>query len=130
MSDYYTNTSEYGPAMQPVQQPMAPTQQRMPLQQAPPAQQASMYAWSPLSVDYGDIMKRALKYILEGLAVAFVAYWLGKLELKEVLMLGMTAAAVFAILDTYSPTVSLGMRVGAGFGMGQSLFAGAAPALI
>ena len=115
MGDYYN--SEYGVAPQ-QQQPQMPMQ-KMPMQQM----------WSPFNMDYRDIFKRALKYILEGLAVAFVAYWLGKLELKEVLMLGITAAAVFAILDTFSPTVSFGMRLGAGFGMGQSMF-GAAPALI
>jgi hypothetical protein len=76
------------------------------------------------SVNAKDILKRAIKYLLEGLAVAFVAYYFtrGKLDWKEIILLGITAAFVFAILDTFSPTVALGTRFGAGFGIGQAMF--------
>lgn len=74
--------------------------------------------------DWREIFKRALKYLLEGLAVAFVAYYFtkGKLDFKEIVLLGITAAFVFAILDTFSPTVALGTRFGAGFGIGTTMF--------
>ena len=89
------------------------------------------YNINPLTYNYTDIFKRAIKYLFEGLAVAFVAHTFtkGKLELREVLMLGVTAAFVFAILDTFSPTISLGARFGAGFGVGQSIF-GVGPAAL
>ena len=85
---------------------------------------SSMYNMNSMNVDFKDILKRAVKYLLEGLAVAFVAHYFtkGKLDAKEVIMLGITAAFVFAILDTFSPTISLGARLGAGFGVGQSMF--------
>ncbi len=75
--------------------------------------------------DASQVFSRGIKYLVEGLAVAFVAYYFvgkGKLEIKDIIILGVTAAFVFAILDTFSPTVSLGARLGAGFGIGQSLF--------
>jgi hypothetical protein len=61
-----------------------------------------------------------IKYILEGLAVA-VATWLvpkKKIDLKEVALIALTAAAIFAILDQFSPMVATGARQGAGFGIG------------
>jgi len=81
------------------------------------------YNYNPFTYNYSDIFQRAIKYFFEGLAVAFVAYAFtrGKLDWREIAMLGITAAFVFAILDTFSPTISLGARFGAGFGIGQSL---------
>jgi hypothetical protein len=88
------------------------------------AGQRYMYNTSSWNMDWRDLFKRALKYLLEGLAVALVAYYFtkGKLDFKEITMLGITAAFVFAILDTFSPTISLGARLGAGFGVGQTMF--------
>lgn len=86
------------------------------------------YNYNPFTYNYTDIFQRAVKYILEGLAVAVVAFTFtrGKLDWKEIVMLGVTAAFVFAILDTFSPTISLGARFGAGFGIGQSILGPAA----
>lgn len=83
-----------------------------------------------VNLDYKELLKRLIKYILEGLAVAVVAYYFtrGKLDGKEILILGITAAAVFAILDVFSPAVSFGVRFGTGFGIGQTIF-GLAPAV-
>jgi len=83
-----------------------------------------MYNMGAWSVDWRDLFKRGLKYLLEGLAVALVAYYFtkGKLDFKEIALLGITAAFVFAILDTFSPTISLGARLGAGWGVGQTMF--------
>lgn len=97
-----------------------------------PNMQQYFYTGDTFHINFKDILKRALKYFIEGLAVAFVAYYFvskGRLNIKDIVMLGITAAFVFAILDTFSPTISLGARFGAGFGIGQGLF-GLNPALI
>lgn len=143
MADYYPNTSDYAPKMmspevsrprndswmseQPVvQQPVVQQQlvQQPMMQQLVGDARQFVYDANPFDFDWKDILKRAVKYLIEGVAVAFVAFAFtrGKLEYKEILMLGITAAMVFAILDTFSPTISLGARFGAGFGIGQSLF--------
>ena len=79
-----------------------------------------------IGVDTNEVLKRAIKYLVEGGAVAVAAYVLPKKKLngKEVMILGVTAAAVFAILDTFSPSVSMGARKGAGFGIGTGLVGG------
>ena len=76
------------------------------------------------NIDLKDLLSRAIKYLIEGLAVAFVAYYfigVGRLNVKEILMLGITAAFVFAILDTFSPTTSAGVRFGSGWAIGHGL---------
>jgi hypothetical protein len=45
----------------------------------------------------------------------------GLLKWQEVAMIGLTAAATFAILDIYAPSVGSGARTGAGFGIGAGL---------
>jgi hypothetical protein len=66
------------------------------------------------------------KYALEGIAVAIAAYYLtGKrTALREVLMLGLAAAAAMIVLDTFAPGVAMGARHGAGFGIGFNLVGG------
>lgn len=133
MNDYYVHTSEY---QQPSLVPTIPPE-KPPL---PPhghhhghnhhhhngGGNRHQYAYNPsaFNVDFKELLKRALKYLLEGLSVAFVAYYFtrGKLDTKEIIMLGITAAFVFAILDTFAPTISFGARFGAGFGVGQAMF--------
>lgn len=74
-------------------------------------------------VEVNDILARAIKYLLEGLAVAVVAYMIpGKvLKLSEIGMIALTALATFAILDIYAPSVGASARTGAGFGVGAGL---------
>lgn len=75
----------------------------------------------------GELLKRAIKYIIEGVAVAVVAYLILKDRLhltgKDILILAFTAAITFAILDTFAPTVSAGTKFGAGLGLGAGLVA-------
>jgi hypothetical protein len=68
------------------------------------------------------IFTRAVKYLVEGGAVALAAYFIPrrKMDLQEVAMIAVTAAAVFAILDLYAPSVAAGARQGAGFGIGAT----------
>lgn len=69
-----------------------------------------------------SIAARALKYMIEGGAVALAAFFIPrkKMELQEILVIALTAAAIFAILDLYAPTVAAGTRQGMGFGIGAS----------
>jgi ABC-type Co2+ transport system permease subunit len=71
----------------------------------------------------GDFVNRALKYLLEGLAVAVAAIYIPKksLPLGEIAALALVAAAVFALLDVLAPSVGVTARQGAGFGLGANL---------
>lgn len=75
-----------------------------------------------LGVNFSEIISRIVKYIVEGGAVAVAAYVIPrkKLSVQEVIMVALTAAAVFAILDLYAPAVAVGARQGAGFGIGAT----------
>lgn len=76
-------------------------------------------------LDLQEVVKRMLKYLVEGLVVALAAHFLPKgkhrLQLEDTLVLGVTAAATFAILDMYTPSISGAARSGAGFGIGANL---------
>jgi hypothetical protein len=71
----------------------------------------------------GEFVNRALKYLLEGLAVAVAAIYIPKksLPLGEIAALALVAAAVFALLDVLAPSVGVTARQGAGFGLGANL---------
>ena len=73
--------------------------------------------------DLGELVKRAIKYLVEGLMVALAAYAIPKksLQLDEVCLIALTAAATFSILDTYVPSMAQPARSGAGFGIGAKL---------
>ena len=68
-------------------------------------------------------MKRIIKYLVEGLMVAIAAYAIPKrsLNLEEIALIALTAAATFSILDTYVPSMGVTARSGAGFGIGANL---------
>jgi len=76
-----------------------------------------------MGISVGDLVTRAIKYLLEGLAVAVAAYLIPgkKLRMEEIGTLALTALAVFAILDIYAPSVGSSARTGAGFGLGAGL---------
>ena len=74
--------------------------------------------------DLGELVKRAIKYLVEGLMVAIAAYAIPKgkgLTLDEVALIALTAAATFSILDTYIPSMGMTARTGAGFGIGANM---------
>ena len=77
------------------------------------------------TIDWGELTRRAMKYLIEGLMVAFAAYaipnWKRQLKLDEILMLALTATATFSILDTYVPSMAVSARSGAGFGIGANM---------
>ena len=74
-------------------------------------------------LDLGELVRRAVKYLVEGLMVALAAYAIPKksLNLDEVALIALTAAATFSILDTYLPSYYAAARSGVGFGIGGNL---------
>ena len=74
-------------------------------------------------VDLSELIKRAIKYLVEGLMVALAAFAIPKrkIQMDEVGMIALTAAATFAILDVYLPSMATQARSGAGFGIGANL---------
>ena len=75
------------------------------------------------SVDFVQIL---MKYFILGGSVALAVSILPKSKMsgQEVLSLALTASVVFLILDTYAPSISIGARHGAGFGIGTQLVGG------
>jgi hypothetical protein len=73
--------------------------------------------------DVQEIVKRTIKYLVEGGATAVACYLVAKnrLNVEEILLIALTAAAVFAILDMFSPSISYAARQGAGFGLGANM---------
>jgi ABC-type Co2+ transport system permease subunit len=74
-------------------------------------------------LDFTEIIKRIIKYLVEGLMVAIAAYAIPKrsLNLEEITLIALTAAATFSILDCYVPNMGVSTRTGAGFGIGANL---------
>jgi hypothetical protein len=74
-------------------------------------------------VNIGELVKRLIKYLIQGLMIAIVCYAVPKrsLNLEEIGVIALTAAATFSILDTYLPSIAVSARTGAGFGIGANL---------
>jgi|UniRef100_A0A6C0BZC2 ABC-type Co2+ transport system permease subunit len=75
------------------------------------------------ALDLGELVRRVVKYLVEGVMVAIAAMAIPKrsLNLEEIGLIALTAAATFSILDTYVPSMAVSARSGAGFGMGANL---------
>jgi ABC-type Co2+ transport system permease subunit len=75
------------------------------------------------SLDLGELARRAIKYLVEGFMVAIAAYAIPKrsLNMEEILLIALTAAATFSILDTFLPSLAPSAHTGAGFGIGANL---------
>ena len=73
-------------------------------------------------INVAELVKRVIKYLVEGLMVAIAAYAIPKrsLNIEEVILIALTAAATFSILDTYIPSMGATARSGAGFGIGAN----------
>jgi ABC-type Co2+ transport system permease subunit len=71
-------------------------------------------------IDIGELVKRIIKYLVEGLIVAIVAFVIPKrsLNVEEIILIALTAAATFSILDTYLPSVGASTKSGLGLGLG------------
>ena len=74
-----------------------------------------------MSIKNKILLRKVLKYLVEGLAIAFVAFYIPrrKLKLSEILALSLTASTTLLILDTFTESnISDGTRFGVGFGVG------------
>jgi len=76
--------------------------------------------------DFNELVKRAIKYLIEGLAVAVVALLIPKkaLNVEEIVIIALTAAAVFSILDVFIPAAGATSRQAIGAGAGLNLLGG------
>ena len=76
-----------------------------------------------LNLDVQEILKRVVKYLIEGVMVNIAAFVIPQktLKLDEIMLIALTAAATFSILDTYVPSLAISARSGAGFGIGANL---------
>ena len=83
--------------------------------------------------DVSEILVRFLKYTFEGVVVAIAAYFIPakRMDVEEILIIALMAAATFAVLDLFAPSIGQSVRLGAGFGVGANLvgFGGAGPVL-
>ena len=73
--------------------------------------------------DFSEFVKRAIKYLVEGIMVALAAFVIPqrKMKVEEVIIIALTAAATFSVLDVFVPSKSGSARGGAGFGIGANL---------
>ena len=76
--------------------------------------------------DLNELVKRAIKYLIEGLVVALAVFAIPKkqLNVEEIIIIALTAAATFSILDVFIPAMGSSARGGAGFGIGANLVGG------
>jgi ABC-type Co2+ transport system permease subunit len=77
-------------------------------------------------VDFSELVKRIIKYLVLGLVIAVVSIVIPKksLNLEEVVILALSAAATFSILDVFVPSIADAARTGAGFVIGSSISGG------
>ena len=75
------------------------------------------------TIDTRELCRRVVKYLLMGAVIAVCSLVLPKqkLDLESVLALSLVAGATFAIIDTFIPTMSYPVQLGAGFGIGAGL---------
>jgi hypothetical protein len=73
--------------------------------------------------DFSEFVKRAIKYMVEGIMVAIAAFAIPKkkLDIEEIVIVGLVAAATFSVLDVFVPSMGVSARGGAGFGIGANL---------
>jgi ABC-type Co2+ transport system permease subunit len=78
------------------------------------------------SFDFAELVKRAIKYIVEGIMVAIAAYAIPKktLNVEEVVIIALTAAATFSVLDVFIPSMGVSARNGAGLAIGTGVAGG------
>lgn len=73
-----------------------------------------------------EMLTRAIKYFLEGLAVAVAMVIIPRKapNVEEIFIVAVVASVVFAILDLLSPSIGLTSRQGVGLSLGSQLAGG------
>jgi len=76
--------------------------------------------------DARELLKRILKYVFEGIIVAVAAFLIPgrKLDVQDIVTIGIIAAATFSLLDLFAPAVGSSVRNGAGLSLGVGLVGG------
>ena len=79
-----------------------------------------------MDIDSRELCKRVIKYVLEGLMVAFAAVVLPKQkpDFEAAVALGLVAAATLAILDLFTQGIGSSARQGVGLALGAGLVGG------
>jgi len=76
-------------------------------------------------IDWQEVVRRALKYLFEGLAVAVAAYYIQKnASLQESMMVALVASSTLAVLDLYAPAIGGSARLGMGLVAGSGAIGG------
>jgi len=77
-------------------------------------------------IDFPELIKRIVKYLVLGLMVSIVAIVIPKksLNLEEIVLLALAAASTFAVLDVFLPSVGESARFGLGATLGSNLAGG------
>ena len=73
--------------------------------------------------DVNELIKRLIKYLIEGLMVSIAAFAIPKrsMNIEEIISIALTSSATFAILDTYVPSIGVSAKQGTGLGIGLKL---------
>ena len=76
-----------------------------------------------MNIDINEVIKRLLKYMIEGFIVSLAAFAIPKqtLNLEEIFLIAAVAAMTFSILDVFIPSMGANARTGAGLGIGMNL---------
>jgi len=76
--------------------------------------------------DFNEFITRAIKNIVEGIMVAIAAYAIPKksLNVEEIVVIALMAAATFSVLDVFVPSMGASARSGAGTGIGLGVIGG------
>lgn len=76
-----------------------------------------------MSFDASELITRLFKYVFEGFVLCLAAYFLPghRLDASDIVILGLIAAATFAVLDLFAPAIGSSVRSGAGYGIGFNL---------
>ena len=77
-------------------------------------------------IDFPELVKRIIKYLVLGLCISVVAIVIPKksLNVEEILILALAAAATFSILDTFLPSIGESAKMGIGLSVGSALGGG------
>ena len=74
-------------------------------------------------VNLSELVKRLVKYLVEGFVVGVAAFLIPKkkISIEDSLWIGLVGAMTFSILDMFSPSIGVSIRQGAGLGLGAGL---------
>ena len=75
------------------------------------------------SIDVRMLCNKVVRYLILGFVISIASLLVTrqKMGLEEVIILGLVGSATFAIIDTFAPTLTYPVQLGAGFGVGASL---------